>query len=140
MFRTARLRLIARTIADACIGLFLFAGFAVAVGVYERNVDTAYRLSDLLQVSASAGDFFKFSIDDSPLIAAAVVATAVPVPQAHVFAGPPTIPADMALGLLAAIFSAIVALNLAFFRHLHRVHASPRRGAVEEGPSSGGGP
>ena len=140
MFRTARLRLIARTIADACIGLFLFAGFAVAVGVYERNVDTAYRLSDLLQVSASAGDFFKFSIDDSPFIAAAVVATAVPVPQSAVFAGPPPVPADMALGMLAAIFSAIVALNLAFFRHLRRVYASPRRGAVEERPGSAGGP
>ncbi|HWK38771.1 MAG TPA: hypothetical protein VNR88_07630 [Hyphomicrobium sp.] len=140
MFGTARLRLIARTAADACIGLILFAGFAVAVGFYEHNVDTTYRLSDLLPVSASAGDLFKFSIDDSPLIAAAVVATAVPVPQPPIFGGPPPIPTDMALGMLAAIFSAIVALNLAFFRHLRREYASPRRGAVEEGPGSAGGP
>ena len=140
MSGTARLKLIVRTVADACIGLVLFAGFAVAVGLYEHNVDATYRLSDLLPVSASAGDFFKFSIDDSPFIAAAAVATAVPVPQSAVFAGPPPVPADMALGMLAAIFSAIVALNLAFFRHLRRVYASPRRGAVEEGPGSAGGP
>jgi len=140
MSGTARLKLIVRTVADACIGLVLFASFAVAVGLYEHNVDATYRLSDLLPVSASAGDFFKFSIDDSPFIAAAVVATAVPVPQSAVFAGPPPVPADMALGMLAAIFSAIVALNLAFFRHLRRVYASPRRGAVEEGPGSAGGP
>lgn len=140
MFGTARLRLIARTVADACIGLILFAGFAAAVGLYEHNVDTTYRLSDLLPVSASAGDFFKISIDNSPVIAAAVVATAVPVPQSAIFAGPPPVPTDMALGLLAAIFSAIVALNLAFFRHLRRAYASPRRGAVEERPCSAGGP
>jgi len=140
MFGTGRLRLIARTAADACIGLILFATFALAVGVHEHNADATHRLGDLLSVSSSAGDLFKFSIDDSPLIAAAVVATTVPVPQSAVFNGPRPLPKDMALGLLAAIFSAIVALNLAFFRHLRREYASPRRGAVEEGPGSAGGP
>jgi hypothetical protein len=42
--------------------------------------------------------------------------------------------------LLAGIFSGIVAFNLAFFRHLRREYASPRRGAVEEGPGSAGSP
>ena len=31
--------------------------------------------------------------------------------------------------ILAGVFSMIVAFNLAFYRHLRRVYASPRRGA-----------
>lgn len=31
--------------------------------------------------------------------------------------------------ILAVVFSMIVAFNLAFYRHLRRVYASPRRGA-----------
>ena len=97
-------------------------------------------LGGLLSISSSAGDLLKFSIDDSPLIAAAVVATAVPVPQAATFSAPRTIPKGAGMLLLAGIFSGIVAFNLAFFRHLRREYASPRRGAVEERPGSAGSP
>ena len=51
-----------------------------------------------------------------------------------------TIPNGAGMLLLAGIFSGIVAFNLAFFRHLRREYASPRRGAVEEGPGPAGGP
>ena len=86
--------------------------------------------------TASAGCFrsapvpselLKFTLDDSPLIAAAVVATAVPVPQqAAALSAPRQVTKGGAIMLLGAIFSMIVAFNLAFFRHLRREYASPR--------------
>jgi hypothetical protein len=139
MSKAGHLRLILRTTADACVGLILFLTFALAVGAYERNSAATHRLGGLLSISSNAGDLLKFSIDDSPLIAAAVVATALPVPQAA-FSAPHTIPKGAGMLLLAGIFSGIVAFNLAFFRHLRREYASPRRGAVEEGPGSAGSP
>lgn len=126
MSQAGPLRLILRTTTDVCVGLILFVTFVLAVGAYERNAAATHRLSGLLSVSSSAGDFLKFSLDDSPLIAAAVVASAVPVPQAGSFSlvRRPTEAASMLL--LAMIFSGIVAFNLAFFRHLRREYASPR--------------
>ncbi len=38
-------------------------------------------------------------------------------------------PSQMTMIVAAIVFSAMVAFNLAFFRHLRRVHASSRRGA-----------
>ncbi len=126
MSNSGPLRLILRTTADATVGLVLFLTFAVALGAIERNSVATQRLSGLLSVSSSAGDLLKFSLDDNPLIAAAVVATAVPVPQAASFSAPRQITRNVAVGLLAAVFSAMAALNLAFIRHLRREYASPR--------------
>ncbi|MEM6498950.1 MAG: hypothetical protein AAF709_19785 [Pseudomonadota bacterium] len=42
---------------------------------------------------------------------------------------PTTSPSQFTMILAAAVFAAMVAFNLAFFRHLRRVHASSRRGA-----------
>lgn len=126
MSEAGHLRLVLRTTADVCIGLILFVTFALAVGAYERNSAATHRLGGLLSISSSAGELLKFSLDDSPLIAAAVVATAVPVPQASGFTTPRQLPKGTAMLLLAGVFSGIVALNLAFFRHLRREYASPR--------------
>lgn len=47
----------------------------------------------------------------------------------HVVKSQPWLPTPaIAMTLFAAVFSAIVAFNLAFLRHLRRVHASSRRG------------
>jgi hypothetical protein len=119
-------RMVLRTVADALIGLVLFVTFAFAIGAYERTSVATYRLGDILAVSSSAGDLLKFSLQDSPVIAAAVVATAVPVPHSGAMVGLPRTPGHMAFFLLAGIFSALVAFNLAFFRHLRREYASPR--------------
>ncbi len=81
MTATGPFRLALRTVADALIGLVLFLTFAFAIGAYERTSVATHHLGDILAVSSSAGDLLKFSLDDSPLIAAAVVATAVPVPH-----------------------------------------------------------
>jgi hypothetical protein len=118
--------MIFRTTVDALIGLVLFLTFAFAISTYERSNGVSHHLGDLLAVSTSAGDLIKFSLDDSPLIAAAVVATVVPVPHTGAISGLQHTTKETAFALLAGIFSALVALNLAFFRHLRREYASPR--------------
>jgi hypothetical protein len=120
------LRLALRTAADVFIGLILFVTFVLALSAHERTAAATHRLGDLLAISSSAGDLLKFSLDDSPLMAAAVVATAVPVPQGTAFTVPHQTPKNAAIMLLGGIFSLIVAFNLAFFRHLRREYASPR--------------
>ena len=126
MSKAGPLRLVVRTTADVLIGLILFTTFLLAVSAHERTSAATHRLSGLLSISSSAGELLKFSLDDSPLIAAAVVATAVPVPQSSVFGAPHAPATDSAILLLASVFSLIVAFNLAFFRHLRREYASPR--------------
>ena len=126
MTKTGPLRTVLRIAADALIGLVLFVAFAFAVGAYESHSLATHRLGGILSMSSSAGDLLKFSLDDSPLIAAAVVATAVPVPHTATATGLHSTTRDTAYMLLAGIFSALVAFNLAFFRHLRREYASPR--------------
>ena len=123
---TRSLKLTVRAAADVLIGLALFLAFAYAIGIHERTSLANHHLGDILTVSSSAGDLLKFSLDDSPLIAAAVVATVVPVPHSGAEPALPHTTRQTAFMLLAAIFSALVALNLAFFRHLRREYASPR--------------
>jgi hypothetical protein len=118
--------LVLRTAADACIGLILFVTFALAISAHERTSAATHRLGGLLSISSSAGELLKFSLDDNPLIAAAVVATAVPVPRAAAFSAPHHTTKGTAILLLGSAFSMIVAFNLAFFRHLRREYASPR--------------
>ncbi|MDH4982093.1 hypothetical protein [Hyphomicrobium sp. D-2] len=110
--------------ADIGFGLVLFATLAFAVATYNHDREYQYSLSGLLAAAPSTGDLMKFSLDDSPLIAAAVVATAIPVPQ-EAMSGPRPIPQSLAVSLLAGIVSLIVALNLAFFRHLRRAYVNP---------------
>ncbi len=126
MSNAGPLRLVLRTAADVCIGLILFVTFALAISAHQRTSAATHRLGGLLSVSSSAGELLKFSLDDSPLIAAAVVATAVPVPPTAAFSAPRHATKGGAILLLGAIFSMIVAFNLAFFRHLRREYASPR--------------
>jgi hypothetical protein len=126
MSHAGPLRLILRTAADIFLGVLLFVSFALALSAYERNSAATHRLGGLLSVSSSAGDLLKFSLDDSPLIAAAVVATAVPVPQSEAFSAPHQTTKSAAILLVGSVFSLIVAFNLAFFRHLRREYASPR--------------
>ncbi len=124
-----------RTMTDAVIGLALFLAFAVAIGNYQRVSDAANRLGDILSVSSSTGSFLEFSLNDSPLIAAAVVATAVPVQHTGTVTEIRQSDPNTAFLLLGGIFSVLMALNLAFIRHLRREYASPRRG----GWGGGGG-
>ncbi len=125
MSNSGHLGLALRTAGDVLIGIVLFVGFILTAGAYERSASATHHLGQL-SISSSAGDLLKFSLDDSPLMAAAVVATAVPVPQAEAVSALTRTSPETAFALLAAIFSALVAFNLAFFRHLCREYASPR--------------
>jgi hypothetical protein len=107
------------------LGCILFAAFALSIGAYDRT-DTSHPLSSILTVSSSAGELLKFSLDDSPLLATAAVATAVPLPQSSAFVSQVRRDRGSAMLLLGCVFSLIVAFNLAFVRHLRRVYASPR--------------
>ncbi|MHA1179676.1 MAG: hypothetical protein ACTSSR_03005 [Alphaproteobacteria bacterium] len=124
-----------RTITDAVIGLALFLAFAVAIGNYQRVSDAANRLGDILSVNSSTGSFLEFSLNDSPLIAA-VVATVVPAQHTGAVTEIRQSDPNTAFLLLGGIFSALMALNLAFIRHLRREYASPRRGAWRGGGGS----
>jgi hypothetical protein len=117
-----------RILTDTAIGLALFLAFAVVIGNYQRVTDATNRLGDILSVSSSTGSSLKFSLNDSPLIAAAVVATAVPAQQRGTVTGIRQPDPNTALMLLGGIFSVLMAFNLAFIRHLRREYASPRRG------------
>jgi hypothetical protein len=120
------LRLVLRTVADLLIGLILFLSFVLALSAHERTVAATHRLGDLFSVSSKAGELLKYSLADSPLMAAAVVARAVPVPHSATFSATRHPKKSVAIVLLGGIFSMIVAFNLAFFRHLRREYASPR--------------
>ena len=124
-----------RTMTDAVIGLALFLAFAVAIGNYQRVSDAANRLGDILSVNSSTGSFLDFSLNDSPLIAA-VVATVVPAQHTGAVTDIRQLDPNTAFLLLGGIFSALMALNLAFIRHLRREYASPRRGVWRGGGGS----
>jgi hypothetical protein len=95
------------------------------------------RFADLFTSAAHAGDLAKpVAEGDNRLIAPRAMTTADNRPSAE--------PGTAAFGTrdaarqstmigLAAVFSLLVAFNLAFFRHLRRVYASPRRGGWRRG-------
>jgi hypothetical protein len=109
-------RLIARTAFDAAAGLAVFFLVALLAGASPGSADGLARFGSPLPLSA-----------DGPAAAAAAsrAQTAPPLPPSGVsklLAGPDR---GTAFYLLAAVFSALVAFNLAFFRHLRRVYAAP---------------
>ena len=97
--------------------------------------NAANRLGDILSVNSSTGSFLDFSLNDSPLIAA-VVATVVPAQHTGAVTEIRQSDPNTAFLLLGGIFSALMALNLAFIRHLRREYASPRRGVWRGGEGS----
>jgi len=129
-------RTMSRIMQNSGIGLVLFVIFAVAVGNYQRTADAAIRFGDILSISSSSGNFLKYSLDDSPLVAATVVATSVPFSRTGPLSGVRQTHQNMAFLLLGGIFSVLIALNLAFIGHLRREYASPRRGTWGRGQGS----
>jgi hypothetical protein len=109
-------RLIARTAFDAAAGLAVFFLIALLAGASAGSADGLARFGNPLQLSG-----------DGPAPAAAVppVQTAVPLPPSGISKLLAGSGRRNAFYLLAAVFSALVAFNLAFFRHLRRVYAAP---------------
>ena len=86
------------------------------------------RIGDFLSLSAQAGELTKDVISDLPGTAASLALVATP---SQSLAKQPVFRQTdhrHALVLLAAVLSLLAAFNLAIFRHLRRVNASPRRG------------
>lgn len=122
LVRSATFRRIARDTAAAFV--LFFALFALVPACTSSN---GARFGDFLSLSAQAGELTKDVVSDLPVTAASLALVATP-PQkaggANVFRR--TNHHDAVL-LLAAVFSLLAAFNLAFFRHVRRVNASPRR-------------
>lgn len=117
------LRQVRRFAADVIAGLALFV-FIVSVATPERSA-AAPLTADIVALSATAGEATSDLVRDPTATAASVAAIAVPaIHGAGTFPQPDQ---RLALILLAAVFSAMAAFNLAFFRHLRQVGAATPR-------------
>src|SRR5512134_1547055 len=111
-------RLVARTVSDAGAGLAVFMLVAVVAGVGVGSADVSARASAPYAVSANSAETPADGGVSAPLRPAPAPP---PISEAsHAEPGRET-----AFYLLAAVFSALVAFNLAFFRHLRRIRAVP---------------
>lgn len=119
------LRRFRRFAADVIAGL---AVFVFIVSVATPNCSTAAaQTADLIALSATAGEATSDLVRDPAATAASVAAIAVPTlptTGSGMFSQPNQ---GIALILLAAVCSAMVAFNLAFFRHLREVSAAAPR-------------
>ncbi len=125
--RTLRKTGSARRFARDAAATFALFMALIALGPSSSCHNCSNRFGDFLSISAQAGELTKDVVADLPGTAAslAIVATPPPAkPKPTIFRE--TSPHDAWL-VLAAVLSALTALNLAFARHLRRVNASPRR-------------
>lgn len=121
-----------RIAIDMLAGLALFAFLFTVTSRPEPSMAQSARPSDLIAFSGQAGER-----------TADVIATHANAAGPLMVAIPRTSPAGEAalqsserrssLLMLAGVLSILAAANLAFFRHLHRVHASPRSGGGRRG-------
>jgi hypothetical protein len=131
--RSTKTRTAVRVVLDASAGLALFMVVLVLAGHPSKCPACASGVGDFIGLSAQAGELTRDVVADLPNTAASLTLVAVPRPaQANdtVFRRTSH---ENALVLMAAIFASLGALNLAFFRHLRRVNASPRRGGWGRG-------
>ena len=116
-----KVRSVRRGIADFCLALFLFWGAALAVNGSDIRAHAVPLLPAKQAIvpggSVPAGTIVRASSPD------------------EVFYDFGTAPASRPLDLLllSFAFAALLAGNLAFWRHLRRVYASPRRSVWRRG-------
>ena len=114
-------RLIATTAFDAGAGLAVFMLVAVVAGVGAGSADVSARAGAPYVVGATSAETPAAGSADAQLAPAHA-----PAPTSGTFFLEPG--RGTAFYLLAAVFSALVAFNLAFFRHLRRVYAAAPMG------------
>jgi hypothetical protein len=107
----ARSKRLARGVRDFLTGLGLFA--MVVVACYSLPTREARAPVPIFAASAQAASPYTLAIQSQP---AGLDAIAVKRAQE----------VRTALMILGLVFASLVAFNLAFFRHLRRVYASPR--------------
>lgn len=125
MSRKPFLRTARRFAAEALAGMAMFV-FLVSVSASNGRA-AAPSPGDLVALSASAGEATG-ALGRAPTTAAASMATvAVPAVTQGSLSGQSAPGNRAGLIVLAAVLSAMAAMNLAFFRHLRHVQArSPR--------------
>jgi hypothetical protein len=122
-----------RIAVDVIVGLVVFAVLAF-VAIRDDQTRASSRLSDFFSIGALAHDLAKAG----PATHAASPVVQTIVATTHKTHEPLERRAHRTavLILLAAVFSALFAFNLAFFRHLRRAYTSPRQGAWRRIPWS----
>lgn len=115
-----------RIMLDFLIGLALFAGFtALIVGDQDNRafgdlIGGEWTL-DSIVIGAVAADVVTVSLTSAPhMDAAQAVKSLLPAPSAPESSFLTGISAPVGMAMLAAVFSALFAFNLAFVRHLTR--------------------
>ena len=118
---------------DMLAGLALFAFLVAVTSHSDCSVAQSARPSDLLAWSAQAGERTKDMVSDPANTAGPLTMVAIPRTSAAAEAAYRRNEHQSTMLMLAALFSMLVAGNLAFFRHLRRVNASPRSGGARRG-------
>lgn len=128
MRQTPNPRAVRRAVIDAGLGLGLF--LALAVGLLGAS-----GLGLTAASQASAAEMARVAAFTGPLATNSAIETAAAKPAILVSQPSTGTDADRtgAMVLLAAVFAALFSFNLAFFRHLRRVYAAPRRGGPRRG-------
>lgn len=122
--RRARMAELGRIARDAMGGFLAFLLLAVAMGGEASHAAPFTAIAPPAAASSAADQVVAIGFHaDAP--AASGVASGVR--RDGTIAGRGTVPAS-AYALLALVFSAVVAFNLAFLRHLVRVYAAPSLG------------
>lgn len=116
----------ARRIArDGAIALAFFLVVAAAIG-WSATPARPMGATDLLAASTNTADLMR--ADGYAASTAAAIRTSLPMPQLETGGFLQQIGRSQGVIILALAFTAIIAFNLAFLRHLGRVYASPRPG------------
>lgn len=135
-FSRAQAREIRRVVRDAIVA---FLAFTILGGSIGGESSQAAHLGAIPAPPATMEGKSGSVVGAAPLLHRGGVAIGpLPAPARAEVHGPLFRGTDWrtAFYLLAAVFSAVVAFNLAFVRHLARVYASPRRGAWRGGEVS----
>lgn len=116
-----------RVVRDAAAAFTLFL-VIMALTAPSHCHNCQPRLGDFLSLSAQAGELTKDVVSDLPGTAASMALVATPAQSSSKEPVFRTTDHKQAVYLLAAVLSLLAAFNLALFRHLRRVNASPRPG------------
>ncbi len=123
-------KLVLRTSVDFCIGLIVFAAFALAMNSGTGSTSPS-QFNDLLSISANAAELTAAPDNRKAVMEAAqMVKSAVPVPPSSADSVFRNTTGPNAMWMLGLVFAMLFAFNLAFFRHLRMQYArsDPRSG------------
>lgn len=121
-----------RLAVDVLAGLALFAFLLTVTSLSDTSAAQSARPSDLLAFSGQAGQRTA-EVAADPANAAGPLMLAIPRTSPTSEAQWQRSERQSTLLTLAAVLSALAVANLAFLRHLRRVHASPRQGGGRRG-------